>query len=292
VKELLAGILCLLSTMTHAQQKEIQLYKGLPPGSENWTWKESVNNNNSVKVMTVYNVVSPTLTAYAPDPSVANGTAIIIAPGGGFHFLAIDHEGTEVAKELVKKGVTVFVLKYRLVHITSDNPFDDMLNAPDPKAWDDESLPIIPLAVADGRAALAYLRSHASEYKISKDKIGFMGFSAGGRVAAGITFGYNETNRPDFVVPVYADMPESEQGEVLSDSPPLFIACTQDDEFGFAIHAISLYNKWYRAKRPVEMHLFSSGGHGFGIGSATNTTHNWIDRLVDWLIAQKLVSVK
>jgi acetyl esterase/lipase len=193
---------------------------------------------------------------------------------------------------LVKKGVTVFVLKYRLVHITSDNPFDDMLNAPDPKAWDDESLPIIPLAVADGRAALAYLRSHASEYKISKDKIGFMGFSAGGRVAAGITFGYNETNRPDFVVPVYADMPESEQGEVLSDSPPLFIACTQDDEFGFAIHAISLYNKWYRAKRPVEMHLFSSGGHGFGIGSATNTTHNWIDRLVDWLIAQKLVSVK
>lgn len=277
--------------MAHAQ-KEIQLYKGLPPGSENWTWKEGVNTNNSVKVMTVYNVVRPTLTAYLPDPSVAYGTAIIIAPGGGFHFLAINHEGIDVAKELVKKGVTVFILKYRLAHITSDNPFDDMINAPDPKAWDDESLPIIPLAVADGRAALAYVRNHAAAYKISKDKIGFMGFSAGGRVAAGITFGYNETNRPDFVVPVYADMPESEQGEVTSDSPPLFIVCAQDDEFGFVTHAIGLYNRWYAAKRPVEMHLFSSGGHGFGIGSSANTTHNWIDRLFDWLVAQNLIDSK
>ena len=85
-------------------------------------------------------------------------------------------------------------------------------------------------------------------------------------------------------------MPESEQGEVTSDSPPLFIVCAQDDEFGFATHAITLYDKWYAAKRPVEMHLFSSGGHGFGVGSPANTTHNWIDRLVDWLVAQQLIT--
>jgi acetyl esterase/lipase len=282
----------LLSVMANAQQKEILLYKGLPPGSENWTWKEGLNNNNSVKVMTVYNVVHPTLTAYLPDQAIATGTAIIIAPGGGFHFLAIDHEGTNADQWLVKKGITVFILKYRLVHVTSDNPFDDMLNAPDPKAWDDESLPIIPLAVADGRAAIAYVRNHAAEYKISKDRIGFMGFSAGGRVAAGIAFGYNTDNRPNFIVPVYADMPESEQNLVLPDAPPAFIVCAQDDEFGFATHAINLYTKWYAAKRPVEMHLFSSGGHGFGVGSSTNTTHNWMDRLVDWLTVQQLIKLR
>lgn len=282
----------LMSVMANAQQNEIQLYKGLPPGSEIWTWKEGMNNRNSLGVMTVYNVVHPTLTAYLPDPKIANGTAIVIAPGGGFHFLAIDHEGTNAAQWLVKKGITVFVLKYRLVHISGDNPFDDMLHAPNPKAWDDESLTIIPLAVADGRAAIAYVREHADEYKISKDRIGFMGFSAGGRVTAGISFGYDNDNRPNFIVPVYADMPESEQGNVLPDAPPAFIVCAQDDEFGFAMHAIRLYNKWYAAKRPVEMHLFSSGGHGFGVGSPANTTHNWIDRLIEWLIVQELIHPK
>jgi acetyl esterase/lipase len=123
----------LLSVMVNAQQKEIQLYDGAAPGSENWTWKEGINNKNSVKVMCVYNVVHPTLTSFLPEPAVANGTAIIVAPGGGFHFLAIDHEGTNIAKLLVKKGITVFILKYRVFHIQSDNPFDDMINAKDPE---------------------------------------------------------------------------------------------------------------------------------------------------------------
>lgn len=270
-------------TMAMGQQNEIQLYKGLPPGSENWNWKEAMNNKNSVKVMTVYNVVHPTLTPFIPDPTVANGTAIIIAPGGGFHFLAIDHEGTSIANWLVKKGFTVFILKYRLVHIESENPFDDMINAKDPKAWDDEAIPIIPMAIADGRAAIAYVRSHAAEYKIAPDRIGMMGFSAGGMVTVGTAFKYTATNRPDFIAPIYADMPESIQGDVMPDAPPAFIACTQDDEFGFATHAIRLYEKWYAAKRPVELHLFARGGHGFGIGSPDNTTHNWIDLFVKWV---------
>lgn len=272
-----------VSTMAMGQQTEIQLYKGLPPGSENWNWKEAMNNKNSVSVMTVYNVVHPTLTAFIPDPTVANGTAIVIAPGGGFHFLAIDHEGTNIAKWLVKKGFTVFILKYRLVHIESVNPFDDMLNAPNPKAWDDEALPIIPLAIADGREAIAYVRSHATEYKIAPDRIGMMGFSAGGMVTVGAAFNYTAANRPDFIAPIYADMPESIQGDVMPDAPPAFIACTQDDEFGFATHAIRLYEKWYAAKRPVELHLFTRGGHGFGIGNPDNTTHKWIDLFVRWV---------
>lgn len=282
----------LLSVMVNAQQQEIQLYDGVAPGSENWTWKEGINNKNSMKVMCVYNVVHPTLTAFLPEPSAANGTAIIIAPGGGFHFLAIDHEGNNAARLLVKKGITVFVLKYRVFHIQSDNPFDDMLNARDPKAWDDESLPVIPLAVADGRKAIAYVRDHAKDYNLDPNRIGMLGFSAGGLVTAATAFGYDTSNRPDFVAPIYADMPESIQGKVLADAPPMFLACTQDDEFGFATHAIRAYNKWYDAKRPVEMHLFAKGGHGFGVGNPNNTTADWIDKFVQWLITQGLMKSK
>ncbi len=276
--------------MANAQQREIPLYNGPARGSETWTWKEGMNNKNSAKVMTVYNVVNPTLTVFTPQPDVANGTAIIIAPGGGFHFLAIDHEGTNVAEQLIKKGITVFVLKYRLVHVFSDNPFDDMISAKDPKAWDNESLPIIPLAVADGREAIAHVRSHASMYKIASDRIGIMGFSGGGLVAASTAFNYSVNNRPDFVAPIYADMPEAIQGPVLPDAPPLFLACTQDDEFGFATHAISVYNKWYTSKRPVEMHLFVKGGHGFGIGNQNDTTYQWIDKFGEWLTTQGLMT--
>ncbi|HLA58439.1 MAG TPA: hypothetical protein VK622_06750, partial [Puia sp.] len=118
------------------EPKEIPLYDGLAPGSENWTWEEGVNNKNSMKVMTVYNVVKPSLTVFAPSSARINGTAIIICPGGGFHFLAIDHEGTDVARILIEMGITVFILKYRLVQIFNENPFDDMLAAEDPKAWD------------------------------------------------------------------------------------------------------------------------------------------------------------
>jgi acetyl esterase/lipase len=278
--------------MVNAQQKEIQLYPGAAPGSESWTWTEKANNKNSVGVMTVYNVVHPSLTVFSPDPSSATGTAVIVCPGGGFHFLAIDHEGTNIAKELTAKGITVFILKYRLVHNQGDNPFDDMINAPDPKAWDDEALPVIPLAMADARQALLYVRQHAGLYKVDPKRIGIMGFSAGGRVAAATAFSYAKNDRPDFVASIYGDIPESMQSPALPDAPPLFLACTQDDEFGFALHAVSMYQKWYAAKRPVEMHLFTSGGHGFGIGNKDNTTSRWIDRFGAWLTSQGLMQTQ
>jgi acetyl esterase/lipase len=282
-------LLILTISVVKAQNMEVQLYEGMPSGSENWTWKEGINNKNSLGVMTVYNVAHPTLTIFSPNPETSNGTAVIVCPGGGFHFLAIDHEGANIANMLTKKGITVFVLKYRLVHILSDNPFDDMLNAADKKAWDDESLPIIPLAIADGRQALEYVRNNAAQYKIDPKRIGIMGFSAGGMVAAATAFEFTFFNRPDFIVPIYGDLPESILGSVREDAPPLFILCAQDDEFGFALHAIRMYNKWYAARRPAEMHLFSRGGHGFGMGDPTNTTQNWIDRFSEWLVAQKLM---
>ena len=268
------------------ESKEIRLYDGPAPGSESWTWEEGVNNINSMRVKTVYNVVKPSLTVFSPVPARINGTGIIICPGGGFHFLAIDHEGTDVARLLVEMGITVFILKYRLVHIFNDNPFDEMLAAKDPKAWDDESLPIIPLAIADGRQALAWVRSHASAYKLVTSRIGIMGFSGGGLVAAATAFNYHPDTRPDFVAPIYADLPKFIQSEVLRDAPPIFLACAQNDEFGFALHAIDLYHKWYAAKRPIELHLFAGGGHGFGMGHPDTASYNWIELFAHWLRVQ------
>lgn len=275
--------------IVNAQQTEIRLYNGPAPGSENWTWEEKTSNKNSIGLKTVYNVVNPALTAFLPDPALANGTAVIVCPGGGFHFLAIDHEGTDVAKLLVKKGITVFVLKYRLLRIYHDNPFDEMISTEDVQAWDAETEPVIPLAIADGRAAIAYVRKHAAAFNIAPDKIGIMGFSAGGMVAASAAFNYNADNRPDFVAPVYPDMPESRQSPLMSDAPPIFMVCATDDEFGFPQHLISLYNKWYASNRSVELHLFAKGGHGFGVGSQQNTTDKWLDLFVKWLTVEDLM---
>jgi acetyl esterase/lipase len=164
-----------------------------------------------------------------------------------------------------------------------------MLNAKDPKKWDDEAIPVIPLAVTDGREAIAFVRSHAKEYNIDPIRIGIMGFSAGGMIAASTAFDYNSVNRPDFVVPVYADFPPSRVGKILPDAPPLYILCAQDDEFGFATHAMNLYKKWYAASKPAELHLFSKGGHGFGTGHGSDTTNNWIGKFGEWLKAMALM---
>jgi len=272
--------------LINAQQVNIRLYKSRPSGSENWTWTEKTSDKNIHKLMVSYNVVDPSLTVFSPEPNAANGTAVIVCPGGGFHFLAIDWEGNDVAKLLVKKGITVFVLKYRLVPITGDDPFKG--DSPEnQKAWDDEAIPIIPLAVEDARTAIKYVRDHAKEYNLVPNRVGIMGFSAGGRVAASTAFDYNKNTRPDFVAPIFADMPEALQTKaVQSDAPPLFLACAQDDEFGFGKHAIGMYNNWYDAKRPVEMHLFVKGGHGFGVGTPKNTTHHWIDKFGEWLVLE------
>jgi acetyl esterase/lipase len=167
--------------------------------------------------------------------------------------------------------------------IQGDNPFDDMLNAPDPKAWDDEAIPVIPLAVEDARNAIAYVREHAGVYGVRKDHIGIMGFSAGGLVTASTAFDFNSSNKPDFVVPVYADFPPGRVGKITTSTPPFYILCTQDDEFGFATHAVNLYQKLTEAKRPAELHLLSKGGHGFGIGIAGTTTYRWLDSFESWL---------
>ena len=132
IKKIFSIVLWLLviASSIHAQQKVIQLYNGPIQGSESWTWNEDSMYSSSWKSLVIYNVSKPSLTVYKPDASIANGTAVIICPGGGFMALSMDNEGYGVAQRLVKTGITCFVLKYRLAHVLSKDPVKEFLMMP------------------------------------------------------------------------------------------------------------------------------------------------------------------
>jgi len=273
-----------------AQQTVIQLYKGRAPGSESWNWDEKVSEKNLWNTKVVYNVSHPTLTVFTPDASIATGTAVIICSGGAFHALSINSEGFDVAQWLVKKGIVCFVLKYRLAHSLTDDPVKEIMDKSAKKEFNDENAAVIPLEIADGRAAIVYVREHAAEYKILPNRVGMIGFSAGGTVTASTAFNYTKEDRPDFVAPIYAYMPESLQGTVANDAPPMFLAAASDDQLGLAPHSVDLYNKWITMKHSAELHLYAKGGHGFGMRTQHVPTDTWIDRFGDWLSVEGFLS--
>lgn len=135
----------------------------------------------------VANVTRPTLTIFKPSPELKNGTAVVIFPGGGFMALSIATEGTNVAKYLAAKGVTAFLLKYRIAHTGEDATEEFVALFADKPKYDEMIKNVAPLALADGLAAVAYVRQHASKWGISPDHVGIMGFSAGGRLPRSVT---------------------------------------------------------------------------------------------------------
>lgn len=276
----------LLNLTTAYAQRVIPLYEGKAPGSESWTWSEAESTKNMFNTRVVYNVSTPTLTAYLPDPATATGTAVVVAPGGAFHTLSIDSEGIDVAKWLNSKGVAAFVLKYRVVHsLTSDPVAELMPKMQDLKKLDDENAPVVPLAIADGRRAMEYVRSHAAQFGLRTDRIGLMGFSAGGTVTMGVGFDYTPANRPDFLAPIYPYLGTGAIAKqtVPADAPPLFVCAATDDQLKLAPHSTKLYNDWIAANKSAELHMYLKGGHGFGMRKQNLPTDTWIDRFGDWL---------
>ena len=274
-----------------AQQKVIQLYKGAAPGSESWTWNEAENDNNAWNTKAVYNVSRPTLTVFTPDSMSSTGTAVIIAPGGAFHALSINSEGFDVARWLVKKGVTCFVLKYRLARSLTTDPVAEMTAKWGKPEFNEAMKATIPLSVADGKAAIAHVRSHATEYGIDPHKIGIIGFSAGGTVAASAALNYTAENRPDFIGPVYPFFPPEMVTKIATDAPPLFVVAASDDGLNLAPHSVHLYQQWLTAKLPAEIHMYSKGGHGFGMRVQRLPSDTWIERFGNWLMVNNYLKL-
>ena len=239
-----------------AQQQVIPIWPGSAPGSESWTQKE-VQYLNDQKQQMIRNVVSPTLTVYKPDPAKANGTAVIVAPGGGFLFLSWQSEGTEVAEWLASKGVTAFLLKYRLTNSgETQEEFQKALMAlfkaisaasnpqntgrPEGDISHHEAMSEITLlGQEDGRQAIRIVRKRAAEWGINPAKIGIMGFSAGGMVTLGPVLQHDPESRPDFAAPVYTPWSDT---PVPADAPPLFILVAGDDQLA-APGSIAMYTE-------------------------------------------------
>jgi lysophospholipase L1-like esterase/dienelactone hydrolase len=278
-------ILAITNGQAYSQQQVIKLYTGKAPGSETWNWEEKYLEKTSWQTPIIYNVAEPTLTVYPAPTGNNTNTAVIIAPGGGFHALSIKSEGTDVAKWLNSKGVTAFILKYRLVKSLTEEPTIEMgqaISGNGAEKYDYKT--VVPMTMQDGLKAVEYVRQHADEFKIAKNRIGFMGFSAGGHVTMSVAYNSTEINRPDFIVPVYAytgNMPGS--STVPSAIMPAFIVAATNDNLNLASHSVEVYNKWMTARQPAELHMYETGGHGFGMRNQGLHTDTWIERVGDWM---------
>lgn len=277
------SFLCVLLSVN--AQKQIFLYEGKPKGSESWTWDEAVSEKNMFNSKVVYNVVRPSITAYIPENP--NGTAIVVAPGGAFHTLSIDSEGIDVAKWLNAKGITAFVLKYRVARSFTDDPVKELMGKMQNfKILDEENAPIIPLATEDGMNAVKYVREHAAEYKIDPKKIGFMGFSAGGTLTMSVVYSADDARRPNFVAPIYAYENAIIGTNMPKEKTPIFVAVAADDQLGFMPHSINIFRKWFDAKQPAELHIYEKGGHGFGMHKTKTSSEGWVENFGNWLKIQ------
>ena len=259
-------------------QKVIPLYNGvMPPGSEIFTLKERARLDSNGEIVTIRNVSMPTLTVFLPENASNNGTAIIICPGGAFQGLAYQQEGTATAKWCVENGITAFILKYRLMPYPY--PGKDSIRGAELLSL---AAPYIRLATADGREAVKYIRSHASEYGIDPARIGILGYSAGGTVCSSVALTYDHESRPDFVAPIYAAVKAIVSGNVPEDAPPMFLTWATNDLI--AKENPSLFEKWREAGKSVEMHSFYSGGHGFSVLKQNKPSDKWTELFMDWMI--------
>jgi len=274
---------------------------GRAPGSENWDWQETTRQAPWVAAprRLAHNVVVPTLTMFEPAPGTANGTSMIIAPGGAWHFLMIDHEGFDMARWLAGFGVTAFVLKYRLA-VTPDEadalrdfrtslqnglqregPMGDQ--PPRREALDQ----VRRLGEEDGRQAVRWVRQNAGSFGLDPARIGIAGFSAGGGVAMGAVLEHDAASRPDYGVGIYPAW--RADSTVAGDLPPLFLVISDDDRSVAPLSSARLYEKWQQAGVPAELHIFGNGAHGWGMLKQGFLSDPWPELLRNWMKYQQLV---
>ena len=237
------------------------------------------------------NVTVATLTPFLPDPAKATGTAVIVAPGGGFRTLSMQNEGWDVARALAAKGVAAFVLKYRLNPTPVAMPafersMSEMFSpgARPPQPQPDAMIAGLAPQIADARAAFALVRQRSGEWKVDPSRIGMIGFSAGAMLTMATTVAGGDA-KPAFIGNIYGPLATM---TVPADAPPMFVALAADDPF-FANGGFGLIESWRAAKRPVEFHLFEQGGHGFGMYPKPTTSTGWFDSFTRWMAMHDLL---
>lgn len=276
---------------------------GVPPGAEGWSWAESTMPIpwSTRQRRLSRNVVIPTLTLFRPAEGTANGSAMIVAPGGAFHFLMIDHEGYDMARWLAGQGITAFVLKYRLGRTPdADAELLDFRNGLHARlrgtAVANDQPPSNPVVNAlrimgeeDGRQAMRFVRANAAHWAIAPDRIGIAGFSAGGAVSVGAAMLHDAQSRPDFAVGVYPAY--RAELAVPANPPPLFLTIADDDSQVAPLSSSRLYDAWHRAGGSAELHVFANGEHGFGMSETEDLLSDaWVGLLGNWLRAKGIAN--
>jgi len=272
----------------------MRLYQGAPPGSE------SAHQQEVAEGSFVRNVTTPTLTVFRPSPAIATDTAVIIAPGGAFEMLSMSNEGYEVARRLAEHGITAIVVKYRVNETPASSlaayaRLGKILAQMNTRPLADRIAERYATtgahqAIADGENAVRFVRAHAGAWNIAPNHIGMLGFSAGAMLTMQLALSHDSAARPDFAGVIYGAMPS---GAVApTDAPPLFLAVAADDKLVGPAGSLPIYAAWRAAGRDVELHIYPSGGHGFGMEHQHKTSDHWIDEYLWWLEARGLLAAR
>jgi acetyl esterase/lipase len=269
------------------------LWEGKVPGVPNPAQHESTVTVPGKDLHIIRNVTVPTLTVFPAKSAGATKTAVIIAPGGGFRVLAVDQEGYSVAEWLSQRGITAFVLKYRLAFTpgTDQEFMPNLIAPPIPRPSDGKANPAGPPGglpeeaqkngIADGIQAIKVVRAAAAKWGIAPQKIVFIGFSAGGVVTSGTMLADNAADRPNFAAPIYG-APFGALPNIPSGTPPTFLAVAEDDPLA-AAPVLKFFEALRAAKGNPELHVFRSGMHGFSMMQRNTTSDHWIEELYWWM---------
>ncbi|MCB0648404.1 MAG: alpha/beta hydrolase [Saprospiraceae bacterium] len=270
----------------HAQEI-IPLYPGTAPGSENWTWEEKTVGANTGNAF-VYNVTKPTMTYYRAPENIRTGAVMLVAPGGAFHILSTENEGTKVAEFLNTLGIDAFVLKYRLSRIHGQDPMQELFGLmSDFKKLDANNTPTVELATQDGIRALSMIHEISASKGFDTSKIGMMGFSAGATLTMSVLLSAEQKLKPAIIAPFYLYKP-AVIGSIFPEKlTPMFIAVASDDGLKFVPHSIDLYNEWISKAQPTELHIYENGNHGFGMQPKGTASDQWPSDFKSWLKQRK-----
>lgn len=237
----------------------------LPPERTEQRGKDGVNDR------AIMDVSEPTLTVYLPSKEKATGAGILVCPGGGYVRLAIDKEGHDVARWLSSQGIAAFVLKYRL---------PGSQNMKLSLGTFDQAREAARVAVEDASDAMLLIRRKSAEWNVRADAVGMMGFSAGGHLTSMLGMSAPANSRPNFLALIYPAVPK--ELRVDAATPRTFLVHADDDGLSSGDHSVRFYLALKQAKVNAEMHVYSGGGHGFGIRKSEKTAANWPAAFESW----------